>query len=65
MEYNTALKLREERGDKPCDHPKFEKLYFTGAFLLSYVCTECGAEFTTAQKLEIDEVRKRTKGQSR
>jgi transcription initiation factor IIE alpha subunit len=59
MEYNKALKLKEEWGNKHCDHPKFEKLYFTGAFLLNYVCSQCGADFTVAQKLEIDEMRKK------
>jgi hypothetical protein len=59
MEYYKALKLREEWGDKPCDHPKLEKVYFTGAFLLNYACMQCGAEFTVAQKLERDLERKR------
>lgn len=45
MEYNKALKLKEEWGNKPCDHPKFEKVYYTGAFLLNYVCTQCGCRF--------------------
>ncbi|MDP4224333.1 MAG: hypothetical protein Q8868_13585 [Bacteroidota bacterium] len=59
MEYYKALKLREEWGNKPCDHPKLEKVYFTGAFLLNYACAQCGAEFTVAQKLELDLERKR------
>jgi hypothetical protein len=58
MEYYAALKLKEEWGDKPCDHPELEKVYYTGAFLLNYVCTTCGAEFTIAQKMELDEIRK-------
>jgi hypothetical protein len=58
MEYYLAQKLKEEWGDKPCDHPRFEKVYFTGAFLINYACTQCGADFTIAQKLEIDEMRK-------
>jgi transposase-like protein len=59
MEYYKALKLKEEWGNKPCDHPRFEKVYYTGAFLISYVCTQCGSDFTIAQKLEIDEMRKK------
>jgi len=55
-----AQKLKEEWGDKPCEHPGFEKVYFTGAFLINYACTKCGAEFTIAQKLEIDEKRKKS-----
>jgi hypothetical protein len=58
MEYYTALKLKEEWGNKPCEHPRLEKVYFTGAFLINYVCTTCGAEFTIAKKMEIDEIRK-------
>jgi hypothetical protein len=59
MEYHMAQKLKEEWGTKPCDHPVFEKVYYTGAFLINYACTKCGAEFTIGQKLEIDETRKR------
>jgi len=59
MEYNQALKLKEKWGNKPCDHPGFEKLYYTGAFLVTYVCSTCGAEFTIPQKLEIEEQRKK------
>ncbi len=58
MEYLVAQKLKEEWGDKPCDHPVLEKEYYVGAFLINYVCTSCGREFTIAQKLEIYEERK-------
>jgi len=58
MEYAKSQKLKEEWGNKPCDHPRFEKVYFTGAFLLNYSCTTCGADFTIAQKMEIEEARK-------
>lgn len=63
MEYNNALKTREAWGKKPCDHPHLEKLYYAGAFLVSYVCTKCGEEFTIAQKMEMEEVRKNKKEQ--
>lgn len=58
MEYYAALNLKEKWGDKPCEHPQLEKVYYTGAFLINYVCTTCGAEFTISQKLELDEIRK-------
>jgi hypothetical protein len=58
MEYNTALKLKEAWGGKPCTHLHFERIYYSGAFLVGYVCTTCGADFTIAQKLEIEETRK-------
>lgn len=58
MEYYLSQKLKEEWGKKTCEHPQFEKVYFTGAFLINYSCTKCGADFTISQKLEIDEIRK-------
>ncbi len=53
------LKIRQDWGNKPCGHPHLEKVYYTGAFLLNYACTQCGTEFTIAQKLEADELKKR------
>jgi hypothetical protein len=61
MEYYAAQKLKESWGNKPCDHPNFEKVYYAGAYLITYACTQCGSEFTIAQKLETDEVRKNSK----
>jgi hydrogenase maturation factor HypF (carbamoyltransferase family) len=58
MEYNVAQKIKESWGNKPCDHPVFEKEYYVGAFLINWVCTQCGKEFTIAQKLELDSERK-------
>ncbi len=58
MEYYKAQKLKEEWGNKPCEHPRFGKVYYTGAFLINYACTTCGADFTIAQKMEIEENRK-------
>ena len=58
MEYFVAQKLKDSWGKKPCDHPHLEKEYYVGAFLINYVCIQCGNEFTIAQKLEMDENRK-------
>ncbi len=58
MEYNVAQKVKETWGDKPCDHPHLEKEYYIGAFLINYVCTQCGQEFSISQKLEMDETRR-------
>lgn len=60
MEYYATQKIREEWGDKPCDHPRLEKMYYSGAFLISYVCVRCGREFTIAQKMDIYEERKKS-----
>jgi hypothetical protein len=58
MEYYSAQKIRDEWGNKHCDHPHIEREYYAGAFLTNYVCVFCGKEFTIAQKLEIDEERR-------
>jgi hypothetical protein len=58
MEYYNLEKIRENWGDKPCEHPSLEKVFYTGAFLTVYCCTSCGKEFTISQKLEMDETRK-------
>ena len=58
MEYLVAQKLKDLWGKKPCDHPRLEKEFYVGAFLINYVCIKCGQEFTIAQKLELDEKRK-------
>jgi hypothetical protein len=60
MEYYSAQKLKDAWNKKPCDHPHLEKEYYVGAYLINYVCIKCGKEFTIAQKLELDEMRKLT-----
>jgi hypothetical protein len=58
MEYYDAQKVKESWNRKPCDHPHLEKEYYVGAFLINYVCIQCGQEFTIAQKFEMDEARR-------
>ena len=58
MEYFEAQKIKESWDKKPCEHPHIEKEYYAGAFLINYVCTQCGKEFSIAEKLEIDEAGK-------
>lgn len=59
MEYLKAEELKKQWGNKPCNHPDFEKVFYAGAFLINYACTQCGTDFTIAEKLEIDELRKK------
>jgi hypothetical protein len=59
MEYFEVLKQKEAWGDKPCSHPHLEKEYYVGAFLINYVCTQCGKEFSIPDKLEMDLTRKK------
>jgi hypothetical protein len=56
MEYYEALKIREKWGDKPCEHQHLEKMYYAGAFLTVYTCSDCAREFTIAEKLEMDSI---------
>jgi len=60
MEYYEVQKIKEQWGDKPCEHVRIEKMFYTGAFLTVYVCTVCGKEFSIAEKLERDEKAKAT-----
>ena len=59
MEYFDSQRLKEAWGNKPCDHPEIEKVYYNGAFLINYGCTKCGRDFTIAQKMEMDLNKKR------
>jgi hypothetical protein len=59
MEYYVAQKVKESWGKKPCSHPKIEKEYYSGAFLINYVCTTCGEEFSISRKLEMDDEREK------
>lgn len=61
MEYYAAQKLKSEWGNRPCSHPRLEKEYYVGAFLINWVCTQCGQEFSIASKMEIDIERKAKK----
>lgn len=61
MEYFALQALKETWGAKPCNHPHLEKVYYAGAFLINYSCTQCGKEFTIAQKMELFMMRKKEK----
>jgi hypothetical protein len=58
MEYFAAQKLKESWGGKNCDHPRLEKVFYVGAFLINYCCIQCGADFTIAQKMDMYEKKK-------
>lgn len=55
MQFDKAKNLREEWGNKPCDHPSLEKEYYLGADTSDYVCSTCGATFTRQEKEKIEE----------
>lgn len=43
MQSKDAYKLREDWGNKPCDHPEIGRLYDLGVHD-GYVCLQCGKE---------------------
>ncbi len=42
MQLEKAKNLREQWGDKHCDHPSTEKEYFLGSDTGDKVCSTCG-----------------------
>jgi len=55
MEYFSAKMIREQWGDKPCDHSKLEREFYGDTYTLDYVCTQCGKEFNLLEALELKE----------
>jgi hypothetical protein len=53
MQAKRAAAIREEWGDKPCEHPTFAKEYAEGERTGDYVCTQCGAKVSFRQRAEI------------
>lgn len=43
MQLSEAMKLQEAWGDKPCDHPSWEREYYLGSHTGDDACTQCGA----------------------
>ena len=43
MDSIRAAALRQQRGDKSCDHPQLEPEFAQGLKTGDYVCTTCGA----------------------
>jgi len=61
MQTDKAKQLREDWGDKPCDHPSIVKEYYLGTHTMDYVCTVCGAELTKNTKDNIESRRTKDK----
>lgn len=57
MDYEKAMKLKENWGNKPCPHPSFQKEYYLSSQTGDYVCVQCGETFTPEQKEEIEKRR--------
>ena len=62
MNIKRAEELRQLWGNKPCDHPSFEKETFPATRATEwleiktgdYVCTQCGMSFTKEEKENIE-----------
>lgn len=52
MQTKQATKLKEEWGDKPCNHPAFAREYDLGERTGKYVCTQCGTILTFRERAE-------------
>ena len=59
MQMKDAMRLQNNWGGKPCDHPAFDEEYFNGASTGDYVCTTCGRCIGRREYLEIEEQRKK------
>jgi hypothetical protein len=53
MQFTDAQHLRELWGDKPCDHPGYDKEYYLGADTMDKVCTQCGKVLGAEEIAEI------------
>jgi hypothetical protein len=42
MQMTKVRELRKEWGNKPCDHPDYDREYYLGSHTGDYVCTTCG-----------------------
>ncbi len=57
MQTYRANRLKEEWGDKPCNHPVLEKEFYIDIPTKEYVCTTCGDVFTKAEMMKIEKER--------
>jgi hypothetical protein len=58
MQLDDAVALKKAWGNKPCDHPDYEKEYFNGTSTGDYVCTTCGRAVWGRPEKEDEEEKK-------
>lgn len=58
MQYEKAMRLQEDWGNKYCPHPSFQKEYYLSSQTGDHICTQCGKIFTSQEKDEIESHRK-------
>lgn len=56
MEMKKAQGLRTAWGNKPCDHPHYDRENYLGADTGDKVCTQCGQELSDE---EIDKINRK------
>ena len=54
MQFDEAIRLRESWQGKSCNHLSIEKEYYLGSDTMDYICSQCGKEFTLAEKKVIE-----------
>jgi hypothetical protein len=57
VQRRKATELRQQWGNKPCEHPSFSREYDLGERTGNYCCTQCGATVTFREKAEIMKAR--------
>jgi hypothetical protein len=64
MQATKAAQLRKDWGNKPCDHPSFDNLYYLGAQDTDLVCEQCGDEMpkATAEKILAQRAKQQPQG---
>jgi hypothetical protein len=63
VQMKEVIKLRKAWGDKPCDHPNFEKEYDLGAQTGDYVCTTCGYAIWAENRSQLEKNQQEIRGQ--
>jgi hypothetical protein len=53
MQSRKVTRLQTQWGDKPCDHPSFDKEYYLGSQTGDFICKQCGKEFSRQEYEEI------------
>lgn len=53
MQRKRAIELKEQWGDRPCDHPTLAREYDQGERTGNFVCTQCGAMLTFRERAEL------------
>lgn len=59
MQAKKAQRLREAWGDRPCDHPEYDREIVFGCDSGDKVCTQCGE---TLSDEEIEKIRRKRQG---